>query len=184
MICDSLKTEGYLRAEIRSIEAGHVGLQLWHYQGFKGDRQSVRLAYRSRGSEVAQRVGDVQQRASNSAHISCYNDFPVLEQQWVALESSRQTIAILTVKLRAHEEKSASGDDRYSSAQGSIASMTNNNGIDKKKKKNSDWKKKVKCFGCRHNMRDCHKKDGGQDGGRKKEEAYCLYVDTSVTANS
>jgi len=62
-----------------------------------------------------------------------------------------------------------------------------NNGDDKKKKKNGDWTKKVKCFGCGkkgHIARDCHKKDGDQDGGRRKKEAYYSYVDASVTADS
>jgi len=64
--------------------------------------------------------------------------------------------------------------------------MTNNNDDDKKKK-NGDWKKKVKCFGCER--REISRaivvtKNDGQDGGNKKEETYCSYVDASVTVDS
>jgi len=102
-------------------------------------------------------------------------------------------IATLTAKLNAYEEtlnwRAATTEIMAYKAQQVIALTTNNNGDDKKKKKkNSDWKKKVKCFGCGKNghiARDCsHKKDGGQDGGRKKEEAFCSYVNVSVTADS
>jgi len=45
-----------------------------------------------------------------------------------------------------------------------------------------------KCIGCEkkgHIARNySHKKDGGQDGSRKKKEAFCLYVDASVTENN
>jgi len=86
----------------------------------------------------------------------------------------------LTVKLNAHEEKlnrrEATIETAAYRAQQVTAPTTKNNSD--KKKKNGDWKKKVKCFGCGkkgHIARDCnHKKDGGQDSSRKKEVAFCM----------
>jgi len=89
------------------------------------------------------------------AHISYstqlfYPYFSAIEQ-WKAFELSRQTIATLTAKLNAHEEKlnqrTATTETAVYRAQQVTAPTTNNNGDDKKKKKNGDWKKKVNYFG-------------------------------------
>jgi len=121
------------------------------------------------------------------------DDYLAVEQHWEGLESSRRIIAILMAKLNAHEERlnrrTATTETTAYKTQ-VTAPATNNNGDKKKKKKkkNDDWKKKVKCFGCRkkgHIACDCsHKKDDGQDGGNKKDEAYCSFVDASVTVDS
>jgi len=108
-----------------------------------------------------------------------------VEQQWEAFESSRQTIAILTSKLNAHEEKLnrrvATTETAAYKARQVTAPTTNND--DKEKKKNGEESKVLKCGKKGHIAGDCHKKNI-RTAIRRNKKRFARMWKRMITTNS